>query len=143
MINLENGNIEISENVVIGRGLTKNEFIHSILANDILDEDEYGYTRYRIKPQSIGGKRFIIFLYFRPDGILSSITLKFCPGDEWFTQAWDDWSLEKMRRDKKGNDEWLKTTYNLQPWSEFPWGTVKSVFDERVGSSHILIDYSL
>lgn len=139
MINIQNGNIDIDNiNFTIKQKLTKDEFISSNLFADVLNNDEYGYTRYYIKPQIICGEKFAISLIFNPDGFLYMANIGIQSDD--VISSWENWSESREMQKKEFHDKWLEKNIGQPPYS-YTWGLMASSYDPRSGSSSINITY--
>jgi hypothetical protein len=53
--------------------------------------------------------------------------------------SWSEWSKDREMQRKAGNDKWLMSMGLAQ--GEYPWGSVRSVFDAIGGFSAIIIRY--
>jgi hypothetical protein len=58
---------------------------------------------------------------------------------EPFGLSWGDWSKEKELARKNFHETWLNQIY--APVGRYPWGKIESLYDDRGGSSSILIRY--
>ena len=96
------------------------------------------FRSYKIKePIDILDKRFMLVLFFNKER-LNIIQLSFC--DRYKPSGWDDWYEEKEIEIKKQQDVLLKDNLGNPPY-EYQWGSLESVFDQRSGSSHIILTY--
>jgi hypothetical protein len=138
MLNTNTGGLSI-KGVTLGPTFTKNEFNNSVLVHDVLKEDNYGYTRYQLNPQSIWGERWAILLYFNQKQILEIISLSL--QDDEKMQSWKNWSEEKELQ-KKTKHDLLLAQYLGSPPYQYHWGQISSQYESRSGSSHITIRYS-
>jgi hypothetical protein len=138
-MNLTDGDISPTDsNIKIEKGLSKSDFEKSNLRNQVLDYQEYGYTRYYIKPQLIDNDEFIMVLLFNPEGIIEFVQLGLTKNGA--IPTWDNYSKD-IEIDKKGkHDQWLKRKVGNPPY-KFSWGEVSSNYDPRSGSSMITIKY--
>ncbi len=137
MLNTNTGGLQI-KGVTLSPKFTKNEFTNSDLAYDILREDNYGHTRYQLKPQFIWGERWAILLYFNPDQILEMISLGLL--DDEKLHSWENWSEEKELQKKAKHDLFLAQNLGDPPY-EYWWGEISSQYESRSGSSNITIRY--
>ena len=140
MINTENGNLQL-ENIklIIKKGLTRDEFMQSDLFYDVLNQDDYGYVRYYIKPQTICEQKFVIALLFKPDKSLSSVTLGLAI--DGAIPTWENWSEEDELRKKALLGKWLEKNVGEPPY-DYTWGSMTLTYDRRSASSHITISYN-
>jgi len=139
MIDISNGNLSIdNKTTIIGKELTKDSFISSDLFIDVIRQDDYGYTRYIIKPQLIDNDQFSITLIFKPDGILDFVFLGIAINGS--IPSWENWSEEKELQKKTILDEWMKKNFSAIE-KDLSWGSIGSFYDPRSASSHITIRY--
>ena len=140
MINISNSDIRISSSLTIGQSLTKEDFIHSYLHKEVLKQDDYGYTRYYIKPQTIGNDMFIIVMIFNPEGLLDMVTLSLTIDGS--IPSWDDWSESSQMQKKEMHDKWLEREIGKPPY-DYSRSGISSSYEPRSGSSSITIVYKL
>ncbi len=139
MINIQNGCIEMANiNFSIKKNLTEEEFIKSNLFCDVLNKEDYGYTRYYIKPQIICNAKFVISLTFNPDGVLDMTSLGLQMNDS--IPSWESWSENSEMQKKELSDKWLEKNIGKPPYT-YQWGAIFSSYDPRSGSSSITIVY--
>ena len=81
--------------------------------------------------------RWYLRLFFYGEK-LTTVELSFADANE--ERSWSDWSKEKELARKRRHDQVLSQTLETQPYL-FSWGRVNSNFDERSGSSSIVISY--
>lgn len=139
MININNGNLKLDNGVMIGNKFTKEKFMVSKLFNDVVKNDDYGYTWYYIKPQMICSFRFIITLLFSPNGSLNTVTLCINSSNELLT--YNNYSEVRNQNNFVFHNSFLKE-YVGEPPYKYNWGTIASVIDQKSGSSHIIIRYN-
>ena len=140
MINIENGDLQF-ENIklIIKKGLTRDEFMQSDLFYDVLNQDDYGYVRYYIKPQTMCEQKFVIALLFKPDKLLSSVTLGLAI--DGAIPTWENWSEEEELRKKVLLAKWLEKNLGESSY-DYTWGSIILAYDRRSASSHITIYYN-
>jgi hypothetical protein len=138
MLDLNNGGLRIKD-VVLRPRLTKDEFVRTELYPDVLREDQYGYTRYSLRPQDLLGERWSVFLYFNPDQMLEMVSLSMLEDEKM--SSWEHWSEEKELEKKAKHDAFL-VQYLGKPPYKYKWGEVSSQYDPRSGSSDVTIQYS-
>jgi hypothetical protein len=140
MINTSSGEITIG-NTIVGPGHSKEDFLASNLYLDILwSKNEGKFYWYFLNPQKLGEYFFIVSLYFNEKGIIVMIGLGLTKDGS--IPEWKDWSLENEMERKKLQDRWLLKLigppHKGNEWYglyEYEWGTIKSRFNERDGSS--------
>jgi len=138
-MNLVNGDISpTGSNIKIVQGLKKSEFEKSNLGNQVLDYQEYGYTRYYIKPQLIDNDEFLMVLLFNPEGIIEFIELALTINGA--IPTWDNYSKDSELDRKDKHDKWLIRKAGNPPY-KYSWGEISSNYDPRSGSSMITIKY--
>ncbi len=92
-----------------------------------------------LRARDAAGNRWIVAPAFRT-GRLRSLNLMV--NHKRYGSSWDDWSLAKEKKRKAFHDAWLVEP-GLGPEHDAPWGTVRSVYDERAGAAMILVDYTM
>jgi len=83
------------------------------------------------------GETIACTVLFKSD-TLESIHLSMA--DPKFGNRWKEWSEEKELKRKNANDQWL-IGKGLVPGKKYNWGSVTSGYDQKAGSSIILIRY--
>ena len=66
--------------------------------------------------------------------------VELCNADDQYGKSWNDWSEEKELLRKRSHDEWLKRVLGDGDYV-FPWGRVVSVYDQKGGTSRIIVEY--
>jgi hypothetical protein len=138
-MNLIEGEISLADsNTTIKKGFQKSEFEKSNLRSQVLDYQEYGYTRYYIRPQQIDNDEFIIVLLFNPEGAIEFVELVLTKNGA--VPTWENYSKDNELKKKDKHDKWLKRKIGNPPY-KYSWGEISSNYDPRSGSSMITIKY--
>ena len=141
MIDIKSGNISLNGNSsIIRKGLTKDEFLKSNLAGDILNQQTSTFTNYYLKPQLIGSENFTIVLYFNPNNLIEFMNISL--SSDGNIPSWDNWSESDEIKKKDEHDKWLERKIGKPPY-KYSWGEISSNYDPRSGSSMITIRYSV
>lgn len=90
-----------------------------------------------LRARDAAGNRWIVAPAFRT-GRLQSLNLMV--DHKRYGSSWDDWSLAKEKKRKAFHDAWLEDL-GLGPEHDAPWGTIRSVYDERAGAAMILVTF--
>ncbi|MDD2592509.1 MAG: hypothetical protein PHN21_06870 [Erysipelotrichaceae bacterium] len=137
MIDINNGGLKLNiDSKTIRKGLTKNEFKESVIFDEVLTIDEYGYTRYYLKLQKIGTVAFTVVIYFDKNDIIDSVSFSM----QETIPLWENWSKDEEQKLKIKHDEWLANCLGLPPY-KYSWGTIESVIDIHDNTSSIVIRY--
>ncbi len=139
MIDQINGYITFDEFILMPyMGLTK--FLEMIGEDEIYSYDINTNIELYLKPRKSGEMFFIVRLYFEQDNkSLKYVLLSIQDNDE--IPSWNDWSKERELERKKRNDNWLQQEFAMVPL-KFEWGSLRSVFNEKDGSSYVWVDFS-
>lgn len=111
-----------------------------ILAWNTYETPGYGkITDIYLKPQKSENKYFVLRLNFaeREVGLFHFIL-----SIQWndTIPQWENWSEAQQLQNKKDNDNWLQKEIGSPPY-EFSWGCIRSVYDQREGSSYVAVNY--
>jgi hypothetical protein len=140
MLDPETGALRFDEpKVTLGADLTLTSFLQSTLAKTIGDKlvGGEGYQTFWFKQHhASGGLTLAVGLCFQNER-LENVELQ--NDDPAFGTSWDDWSEAKELSRKQSHDRWLNKCVGGR--RNFPWGEVWSGYDERGGSSSIVIRY--
>jgi len=89
-----------------------------------------------LTPVEWKGMKWCVILFFREDALHM---IQIAADSPEFGLSWDGWSEEKEMRRKCYHDEVLNQDLGPPPY-DFPWDSVRSVFDAKGGSSAILLE---
>lgn len=137
---LKNGNLFFSDlNFVVTSKFTVNEFINSILYEQVVSESIKSYaSKFVIKPQKINSKLFGIVITFNNKGKLFMVNLTLAEKSE--IRSWENWSEDEELKLKEEHNNWLENQLGKPPY-EYNWGVVDSTYDPRSGTSMITVRY--
>lgn len=140
MINVNSGNIELDNNFLITKKLGRKEFENSSLFKDVLSQQINTFSSYYLKPQLIGGEKFIVVLFFNQNDMIYLINISILNDGDM--PSWENWSeVEELKR-KDMHDTWLENNIGKPPY-KYSWGEISSNYDPRTGSSMITINYAI
>jgi len=143
MINKETGEIKFPNwDVSLSRYMTRESFLKSSLAQGAtIEVRNEPYCSWKLIPRKWDdNKWWIVIVYFEGERLFQVIL---AASDSETSSGWENWSEESEKQ--------LKNCYALvlgqllgvsgaKPY-KFSWGTVEAVYDERSGSSFIVIRY--
>ena len=137
MIDIKNGRIKFNiDSDLIKNGLTKSEFMKSVLFDEVLKTDDYAYTNYYLKLQHIGLETFTVDLLFNENDVIDSVYISMRDS----IPHWENWSKDEELKLKVKHDRWLADYIGLPPY-KYSWGTIESVIDIHDNTSSIVIRY--
>jgi len=140
MIDFKNGKIVFNRNkFIIKKGLTQDEFIKSILFNEVKQHQDYGYTVYFLNPQLINNEEFLIAMYFDKNNIIEFVDFRLKGND--ITPLLENWTESAELVKKEEHDKWLLENIGF-PSYDYNWGTITSHYEPRSCSSTITLRYS-
>jgi hypothetical protein len=137
-IDKSTGHLLFSNNFEVSyRTTPDNLLLHFGLENVKIKDLENGWKHYIFSNLKKDDTYFVATFYFEND-ILSF--LSFIIDDKpILTGSWGNWSKENELQKKEYFDNWL--TKQLGEKREFVWGTVGAFFDNKGGSSSIVLRY--
>ena len=94
-----------------------------------------GWQRYSIRELISGDRKLGLFLIFF-NGRLNKLSFAWSQKDE----TWDDWSQASEAARQKEYQQVIDS--QLGGMSEFPWGKVSVIQDNKSGGTDIWVDYS-
>ena len=141
MINLKTGDIgpDVGE-YIVGRSIDRMQFekMNEAYIRKIWDVGN-GYIWFYSSDQIINGEKFMLAVCYRPDQKLGRIQLSIITSKH--ANSWEEWDEQKEREIKVLQDKWLLENFNIVEGKTFNWGTIKSLYDDKSGSSYISIKY--
>ena len=138
LINIKNGDIILSEFLIINKNIKKQDFIISELSKYIFRKTENIDSTYFLKPLLIKDKYYIISIYFNSCDKISFINLSYCKDDK--IPNWKNWKLDDEINKKHINDLFLKEILGEPPYC-YSWGEISSNFNKQSSTSYITISY--
>ena len=145
MIELQTGKIIFPElNIAVSPLLHHADFIYGFPKDKIVQirNTKNGYIWYEVR-EKIYDNKIPVHLCFNLQGNLEFVELYPQIFDLNAIWHWENWTPEKVKKDKKYCDEWLVRFFGLQSEENlFSWGSVSSYLDPRSCSSGICIHYT-
>ena len=126
MLTIANGDFRVSNELMIRKAIRYDESLKMISKYTTRDVQN-GYKWIYIEDILIDGLIFNFGLCFYKD-VIESINFTF-RGKYEKAFTWEDYSLEKEKRNKKEYEKWLRRI--VGDTREFDWGTVGVYFDSR------------
>ena len=139
MINKLNGHIQLSPEVIVSPNSPLDEIKQLELG------EEYGpwvahapYKSWRFANFEVQQEYFVVVLYYEHDKLRR---LDIVVDDRKFEldEGYDAWNEADEKRHLSLCQRWV--TRNLGHEGEFSWGTVKTYYDDKAGSSQTSIQY--
>ncbi len=135
--NPNTGEFILRSGTVISPQLTHSEFLSSVEGSiSKVNVKNEPYCSYRFEDNE---DSLVMIAYFKGEK-LESIHISLLNPE--FGTNWSDWSEEKQLNLKQANDSWLMKN-DLTPDKQYSWGSVNSAYDQKSGSSHIVIKYNI
>ncbi|MEO7045619.1 MAG: hypothetical protein ABI091_09965 [Ferruginibacter sp.] len=139
IIDSTKGELKFPGNFTVSSQTTPEEIIH-FFGEENVDTREAGkgWKNYSVRNVKINQTYFIITFYF-DNAILKM--LDFIVNDKIIiTGSWDDWSENEELQKRDYYNDWL--TKQIGSNRQFIWGTIGSYYDNRGGSSSIVLKYN-
>lgn len=137
MIDIQTGELISDSGNRIGPNIKRDMFLASeISENATIFVKNEPWCSYRVAELRISGLNFIIILFFYGQDLNRIDMLNSNPQ---FGETWNDWSEEKELQRKESHEKWLDKIIGSK--RNFSWGNIDSVYDQKSGTSLIIITY--
>lgn len=138
MIDAKSGEIKFDD-FVLKPHMQLDSLINKLSREEILSIDEGKGANIYLKPQKGGCVYLVVRAFFENEGI-GLFNLQIKVQNNALVPSWKDWSEAQQLQIKSINDDWLKSELGNPPY-EFNWGSLRSVYNARDGSSYIVVSY--
>jgi hypothetical protein len=131
----QNGTIKFSQELTISKSLSKSEFLESPVSthSTVLVENP-PYITYKLPVTN----EISSSLCFNDEKILN---FSFSSAKACFGTSWSDWSKENELKRNSENSRILNQL-KLSTSTEYTWAKIWSGFDEKSGSSSVVINFT-
>lgn len=133
--NPSTGELTLESGIALSPDLSRSAFLFSAdggRAKVLVKNEPWCSYRLDEKEESLS-----VSIFFEGEK-LESIHLAIVTSE--FGLGWEDWSEEKELKRKLANERWL-VSKNLIAGKGYSWGTVSSDYDQKSGSSAIVVRY--
>lgn len=139
MINKKLGTVTFSDFILFPK-MSLDKFLNEIKKDQIYSHNTtIYYEEFYLTPQRAGTDFFVLRLCFDKEyKNLRYILLSIQSNAE--VPNWKNWNREKEIENKNRHDLWLVKELGVPPY-QFKWGEIHSSFNEKEGSSYILINF--
>lgn len=138
LINIKNGDIILSECLIIKTNIKRQDLLVSGLSKYIFKKIENIDSTYFLEPLLIKDKYYMISISFNAYDKISFINLSYCKDKS--IPSWKNWNLEDEINKKHINDSFLKEFFGEPPYC-YSWGEISSNFNKQSSTSYITISY--
>lgn len=95
------------------------------------------HRSFRLPVATIAQREFVPVIFFASGKISTFRLFHHRSG----TSTWADWSEVNERSEQNKNASWIASNLGVRSPHSFPWGLIDSVFDQKSGSSSIVVTY--